>query len=351
MSGEEKMGYQSWAPEQSAMNPLVMDRLHKPRTVFFPGHRIKMNIVPMFLNLFVPWGVFIFCCALTSFRMMYYQPTAVGLILVCVFAIWLLMVGGALWMRRHDPSPTWFSYGALMFGIAVVAGPLCGLYNYEYYSQRYNSIQDLKVIHGLDASKELGQNVMDAGVVYFARGSQLDVMKSWHFHHRTTYCVAPIVSSNSSLPETQSYDFWAVGKDCCSLGSSDFRCGAWGETKARSGIRVISDEDMPYYRLAVQQAETLYGVMASHPLFFEWSDHPEAEVKSWARLAFRNYLFLVGFAFVVSLFCLSMATLGFSFIGRGRSAYEMNFNDDTAWRQGGSHAPRDYEVRSYSTLS
>merc|ERR1719291_375900 len=135
-------------------------------------------------------------------------------------------------------------------------------------------------------------------------------MKSWHFQHRTTYCVAPIVSvspvSNSSLPETQSYDFWAVGKDCCSLSSSDFRCGAWGKTNTRSGIRIVSDKDAPYYRLAVQQAETLYGVMASHPLFFEWSDRPQAEVNSWARKAFRNYLFFVGFAFVFSLFCLSM---------------------------------------------
>lgn len=34
--------------------------LNKPKNVFSPGHRIRMNIVPMFLMVFIPWGIFIF---------------------------------------------------------------------------------------------------------------------------------------------------------------------------------------------------------------------------------------------------------------------------------------------------
>ena len=40
-------------------------------------------------------------------------------------------------------------------------------------------------------------------------------------------------------------------------------------------VRLTNDEDHPYYRLAVQQAEVKFGIKAVHPLFFTWSRDPE----------------------------------------------------------------------------
>merc|ERR1712226_1286683 len=101
------------------------------------------------------------------------------------------------------------------------------------------------------------------------------------------YCVAPIVQKNLSMPVTHSYDFWVVGEDCCSTTSSDFRCGQWRNPAARSGIRVLDTHDSMYYRLAVQQAETLYGIVSTHPIFFTWVEDPQAEVSSLHLQAFK----------------------------------------------------------------
>eukprot|EP00439_Symbiodinium_sp_Y106_P075243 s846_g14.t2 len=77
--------------------------------------------------------------------------------------------------------------------------------------------------------------------------------------------VAPIVGPGVSTPLRQTYDFWAIGKDCCSVGASDFRCGSWGSTQAHTGLREVNEADLEYYRLAVQQAASLYDIMALGP--------------------------------------------------------------------------------------
>eukprot|EP00435_Cladocopium_sp_Y103_P018052 s3075_g4.t1 len=107
---------------------------------------------------------------------------------------------------------------------------------------------------------------------------------------------------------------WDEDWDCCSLTSSDFRCGAWGHPHADRAIRVLADQDMPFYRLAVQQAETLYGVVAANPVFFKWSEDPEAEVATWFAQAMRNFSFDLTVAFMVSLLALSGAVYRFSWM-------------------------------------
>jgi len=330
-------------------HPVIHEKLHRPRTVFAPGQRIRMNIIPMFLNLVVPWTMFVFCCGITSFQIMYTRPGMVYGLLGFVALLWLISVGVAIWARRYDPEPTWFSYLALSFGIAALAGTLCGMQNFKIYSQRYYELQDLKVISHLDVSKERGSNVLDAGIVYFANGNRLDGQKSWHFKHQTLYCVAPVVA-NQSAPTTQSYDFWAVGKDCCSISSSDFRCGPfWGSQRARAAIRVLDDRSLPFYRLAVKQAETLYGIMSSHPVFFTWSQDPLQEVNSWNLRAFKNFLFLCAFSFVVSLFCLAFITFQYAWIGRRESAYEVDIYSDPMWRSGGYRHGYDMRTGMYGS--
>jgi len=227
----------------------------------------------------------------------------------------------------------------LAIGVAIVSGLACGLHNFMTLSRPFYEIEDLKVIHQLHVGSEQGQNFMDAGIVYFAHGSELDRGKSWHFKHHTLYCVAPIVDKSPQFATatgetggiTPSYDFWAVGKDCCSPSSSDFRCGNWDSSKARSAIRVLDDSAIPYYRLAVQQAETLYGLVAAHPIFFEWAEDPLAKVNGWMATVFKDYLFMVATALVVSLFAVSLTTCRFSMIARKGSRLERDYYYDQGW--------------------
>lgn len=332
------------------MKALVKQKLlQHPRTVFFPGHRIRMNIVPMFLNVFIPWGVFIAVTGLTGFWMMYKTANLVTSVILLLCTIWLGLVLVAARERRVSDEPTWYTYVAIMYAAAVGGGVLAGRSIYTTYSRPYYEIESLKVVHQLDAGRQLGQDLMDAGIAYFAHGNHLELMRSWHFKQRTLYCVAPIVG-NESKPETRSYDFWAVGTDCCATASPDFRCGDWANPSARSGLRVLDSKDLMYYRLAVQQAETLYGIVSTHPVFFTWVQDPLAEINRWNLQAFKNYVFLVALSFVISLATLVAVTVKFSFIGRATSVNDMEFYDDPEWSEANAARPTEGQARDYATM-
>lgn len=305
--------------------------------MFSPGKRLRMNAVPMFLNLLAPWVTFTVCCGLTSFWLLYREPQLVTSMLALFALCWLFLVAAALYARRKEAEPTWLTYAAAAVGVALLTGTKCGLDNYAAYSRPFYAIRDLKGVHQIDAGRELGQDVLDAGVMYFADGNHLDPLRSWHFKDRTLYCVAPVVS-NGSAPLTHSYDYWAVGKDCCSTTTSDFRCGPdWASAATRAGIRVLDESDLVGYRLAVKQAEALYGVLAAHPIFLTWAADPLGEVNSWRAQALRNFAFLNALAFCVFLLGVLTAGSRYAWLGRARSAYAMDFYCDPQWKN--AHQP------------
>lgn len=282
-----------------------------------------MNIIPMFLNLFAPWAFYIFVVTIATFHMRHESPWLCLIILGFCWLVWGITFFIAARAKRRNPDPTWFTYFALMMFVAVLVGTLFGSYNYSRNLNPYYTLNDLKVISHLDPGKERGQNVMDAGIFYFSEGTHVNGHKSWHFKDGTLYCVAPIVSAGGS-PETQSYDFWAVGKDCCSMSSSDFRCGDTSNPTSRSAIRIFDDADIQHYRLAVEQAETLYNVMATHPIFFEWYIDPLEHVGAWNEKGFKWYLRSIAAFFVLSLVSVIGATSQFAYIGRRESVYEQS---------------------------
>jgi len=314
----------------------------KPGSPFTKGMRIRMNILAMYLSLFIPWVAFVGCCAIVSFLSYKAPYLALSLIVfIVLLAVGLMAV--AVWARRQTPEPTWFSYLALMVLIACFSGCFCGCHIYENFIRPYSNITDLKAISNFDPSNARGQNVMDVGVFHFARGSAIDESKSWHFRFQNVYCVAPVVRNHTT---PLMYDFWAVGKDCCSMSSSDFRCGGWVSQGEHVAIREVDDEDLPYYRLAVAQAASLYGISAPQPVFFKWiptkmlQNFPKlatttrkgvdmqslnaanfGEVSNMYTKAYRFFAVAVGTAFCVCLFCMVLATCSYSWLGRTKSRY------------------------------
>lgn len=310
-------------------------RLSKPRSLFAPGQRMRMNVVPMFLNLFVPWGLFVFCCGITAFWVMYKAPYLVWSVIGLLFVLWLVTAVKAWWARETDPNPTWYTYTSFIVLVALIAGTVTGLSIYNAFTKKYYQVMDLKVGTDVDPALVPGQQMMDTGIFNFVAGATFDELRGWHFKSHSLYCVAPIISNTTAIPVDQTYDFWAVGTDCCSLSSSDFRCGAWGSAQAKSGIRATVQSDVEYYRLAVQQAESLYGFQAPNPIFVIWSQDPMMEVLSWNQQAFKNFMVASAFSFVTFAFGMSMASCRYAWLGRGDSAYLTEFYSDASWLLGG----------------
>jgi len=300
------------------MRPL----LQKPKAALFaPGHRLRMNVLPMFLNIFIPWSIFIYCFGLCSFYLMYSQPILAWLCISLIFVVWLAFALLAYCAKRYDPDPTWFTFFSILALICAAWGILAGLDNLATYEAPYYTMTEMKDTKGIDPMTTRGENVMDAGIMTFVKGTAFDTNRSWHFKKSTLYCVAPLITKQGSVPLSQTYDFWAVGEDCCDIASSDFRCGSWGLVSAHSGLRIVSQTEEEYYRLAVQQAESLYDINAPRPIFLKWSDDPLAEVASWKAQAFKNFLVCSATNLIFCIFAVTMASARFAFLGRTQSAY------------------------------
>jgi len=170
--------------------------------------------------------------------------------------------------------------------LSCVLGYYAGEFVNKEYKHPYYEYKQLKVYKSIDTKTESGARYTDAGIVYFKAGTGLKRNRNACLKNDNAYCVAPIVDCGETgvcgeldkLSEHGSFDYWAVGKDCCGCPNGEFRCGDWDNPLVRGGLRLLNEEqDGLYYRLAVKQWEAMYGKKATHPLFFDWSLKPAKE--------------------------------------------------------------------------
>lgn len=284
------------------------------------SQRHRLNLVPALLSLFVPWIVFCLIYALMSFSIRYQSPE------VCNTLMWLaffavIAAGGiaafkAMMKRMDDKQehePTWLTFIFLTSLAGWVVAVVLGRLNYSTYMQPFYDYADLNTYAGVDPARMRGQQMMDAGRVQFVANATIDLRRSMGFRNLDTYCVAPITLRGLPL---QSYDFWAVGLDCCSAKAADFHCGEHDNPLARSGLRMLDDERRPFYRLAVQQAEAEYQIKAEHPLFFYWVADASAEMNFSQTEGYKWYLIGMIVHFSWQFLCVVLALAGFGKLSR-----------------------------------
>mmetsp|Transcript_36968 Transcript_36968/g.80807 ORF Transcript_36968/g.80807 Transcript_36968/m.80807 type:complete len:292 (+) Transcript_36968:143-1018(+) len=259
----------------------------------------KINILQVLWNAFAPWLMFSILYCVISFRFRYwYSSYAWGTVLVgyCVVLQLFLRLRHVREERRDD---VWHYYAVISMFIWVSAAAVLGDVNFWYNMRGFYDNETLNTYPHVDPSCNSGAAMMDAGRVYFSVGVHVEPKLSIGFKNVRTYCVAPIVKGNIKL---QSYDFWAVGVDCCTGATADFRCGQYNNPSARSGLRLMSDTFRDQFRLAVQQAAATYKIKAEHPLFFSWLEDPVAEMVAYRSQGYKMFVLASLTAFAVNLF-------------------------------------------------
>jgi len=284
--------------------------------------RRRLNIVSICLTLFVPWLTFSLLFAMLTFSMHYRSASLCRTIAIIAGVVYALMALYAIlslirrWTSEEAAAreaPSWLLFLSITSLVALVLAVALGNRNFWTNMQPYYDITALNSYQGVDPARMRGQELMDAGRVLFVPGTKLDLNRSMSFRNQETYCVAPITGGavSGDVP-LAAYDFFAVGKDCCSGNAADFKCGAYDDPHARGGVRMVRDEDRGFYRLAVQQAQSAYSLKAIHPLFFHWVEDPVAEVKVYRQQAYKWYLTGMFIHFGCQIILVTIAVFAFT---------------------------------------
>jgi hypothetical protein len=273
----------------------------------------RLDYVAMIIILLLPQLIFAAVYALVSFYFRYQYTFFAWLLVLAVFAI-VAYTGYVVVSRMlqeadgiNDHQAVWAAAVFLAVNVAFFAALIYGCRNYSNYMQPYYERLELNSYSDINPSTQEGRAYMDAGTVTFQAGSHLDLAKSIGFLNLNMYCVAPIVS-NGTAPAT--YDFWAVGVNCCTGASQNFACGQPSKTNLTTGgLRLMSGGELPFFKFAVTQASTKYGVKSAHPVFFHWVQDTATALDDDRTHGLNSFLPALAFFAVFQLLLLAGAAI------------------------------------------
>jgi hypothetical protein len=248
--------YEHMARFKSDRNPFGTKSPFQRGLVFIHGERQTLNGRAILLALLCPWLLFCFVYAVFGFWIRYAYALVADALVVGAFVFgvgpafyWTFrMVKGKFTDQQY--VPTWWMFLLITLLIAFVAGLLEGELTFSHYMKPYYNLQNLEEYNGIDTNDYLGMQLQDAGAVNFETGTVLDLTHSMGFKSHDIYCVSPIKTPVTG-PVPTSIDFWAVGKNCCSGTQADFHCSGFSDPNATGALRLMNDEERPFYRLAV----------------------------------------------------------------------------------------------------
>lgn len=294
------------------MQPQVAEEgFEKPGSCMHAPRR-RLNLLAIWLSLLLPWLFFSTVYCTFSFPFHFEQPllayfvVGTGLLLVVTMAFFAIKAKMVFWNSTGKLEQTWTVFLFISICLAWFAATGFGNWNYEKNLRPYAEMIHLNKYSNVDPVTMRGKQLMDAGMVHFSNKSHLDFSRAMGFKNVATYCVAPIATGADKLA---TYDFWAVGVGCCKAAQQNaaFHCGSAQDGRAHNGMRWLPEQERPYFRLAVQQAEATYNITAAHPIFFTFEkDDPEDIVDGWRREAMHMFFlgvfghFALQAAFVVT---------------------------------------------------
>eukprot|EP00931_Biecheleriopsis_adriatica_P077266 TRINITY_DN50865_c0_g1_i1.p1 TRINITY_DN50865_c0_g1~~TRINITY_DN50865_c0_g1_i1.p1 ORF type:complete len:360 (+),score=52.01 TRINITY_DN50865_c0_g1_i1:119-1081(+) len=263
-------------------------------------HARKLHLKTVFYCWLIPCVEFTVVCGLLSSGLPLTQPLLTSLVLISVVLATLLIIYLAVfnvrrWSKGTLPDfPFWYVFAATCSTAALISAAMLARVNFRDNVYAYQNLNELAVAKSVDPAVDDSTRYMDAGRVEFVEGTTLALEKYIGFKNNDVYCVTPIVhdaiSTSKSLRSASDviYDYWAVGLNCCSSGA--YKCGEYGNANARSGVRLLREDQRAFYALAVQEAQATYGLTVHHPLFFTWVEDSKKFQDSWQVEAITNWL-------------------------------------------------------------
>jgi len=254
----------------------------------------------------VPPLIFFWCSTFLSFYPHYQMPRRTWMIVSLAFIPVLFAAVTSVKTLQMGLDARWTVASTILFAGAFLAATLFGDVNYLTNLHHFYFIRSLKSYSNIKPTEISGTQMMDAGRVQFAEGTELLIDMGMSFTMGDTFCVAPIGvdggDQGGSGPTLASYDLWAVGKNCCRTSNPTFACGEYQNIKAKSGLRQTNEAERLYYNLAVQQAEAAYGITASHPIFFHWVEDADSTMQSYFNNGFRAWVFATFTHMTINIF-------------------------------------------------
>lgn len=236
-----------------------------------------------------------------------------------IFVLYLLAVVHGKYLKPFYRSSIifWGFWPALGLALSIAAvgpGILVGEWLWTTCLDPYFQLKELQMYRDVNPHLVSGRRLQDAGMIDFVTSPRTEIdrakggcfMNSGH-----TYCVAPIVKNGVvrsdlvDMPASGSYDYFAVGVDCCTCPNKDFKCGEWENPYASGAFRSLDYRSRPFYKLALDDWIDSYGKPVKNPIFLDWVEEPEWK---WKRM--WNTALYVGTLAVISALAASL-TIGF----------------------------------------
>jgi len=280
--------------------------------------RRRLNGLALLECVLLPWGIFVGVMWVQSFSVHYDHVEAGYFLVACGLAIsvgfFLKWLGHLYRSAEQEVDPSWFCFLAGTCFVAWLAALVLGNANFSGNMRVYYDTTSMGLSRNVDPRDIPGNHYLDASRMIFKAGSYVQPALSMGFKDSDTYCVAPIVLGNASTSRMASYDYWAVGINCCVPSPpASFWCGGHvDDTDAHAGLRWMSDAERPYFRLAIQQAEAEYGIRAQHPIFFDWTDDPVAHTEKFRTAGIRYFHACIWAHLVVQGACVVALALYYS---------------------------------------
>lgn len=239
-----------------------------------------------------------------SFPLSLFCWVAVGLILFfrfITFVLFLMAAFGGKYLKEFYRSSLFFwGWWPVFLLVSTAGAAVCGQQIGSYIETTclgpYFELKKLQAYKGINPDYIPGSRIQDAGLVDFTEFVELDRAKGGcYMAQGNTYCVSPIVNGGevkyglAGSPRSGSYDYFAVGVNCCACPNRDFKCGEWNNPIASGGLRSLDEKSRPFFKLALDDWQASYQKTARNPMFFEWVQDAE-----WAWKGLWNRALHVG---------------------------------------------------------